>query len=492
MKIGFRLLPAPLGALILLYGCFPVFWLFAQICGAGGPCNAVSAENVVYVDGKVHKTIESCLQAAGADGTCVVPASFSETLTYPAQLNIQTPGTTLRCEPGAVIQQGPGFHSAHLIVIAARNVTITGCTLRGDASAENSALVSAIGVSGVTISNNTLEAVSNRNFGLYISKGTKEFRIEGNTFTSRMAGRPIYVISNLKGTVIKDGLIRGNTIATTGGTSEDDVILFNNNPAAGLSNVEISNNVMSAGPESCANGGCFCVEVGGFGGPGPTDIAVNENSCSATAAINGGYSLAGTPPSRYRVTKNIYDANYEKTVIAAYEVSGRDASVSDNVARNMIGPGYCVSVNMLSSSSVTENDCTGFSNATNGAGIMVYGGFAGRAGNNTISHNRIVFPEASGNRHYGIWVQCNHASVDCSGNRIVDNEIEGNGGSETRGIMLERDYGTLSSTTVDKNEILHTDIGVYIGMGVIGTRYEAGENDAEIPVVNHGTNTVTR
>lgn len=463
----------------------------AQTCDVGG-CNSSTSVKTVYLDGVTHTTIQSCIDAAGDAGTCVVPASYSVTLTYPSHLTIRTSGTTLRCEPGAIIQQGSGYHSAHLITITGNHSTVTGCTVRGDSSATNSALLFAAGVVGVNISDDTLENVASENFGVYMGAGTTDFQIENNTMTTGMAGRPIYVVSNLQNTSIQNGQIHMNRIATFGGTSEDDIMLFTNISTAALSNVEVSDNVMSNGPASCAKGGCFCVEVGGFGGPGPTDIVVNGNLCTATTAVNGGYSLAGTPPSRYRVTNNLYDAKDQQTVIAAYELSGTGAFASRNIARNLTGPGYCFSVNMLSASSITENECLGFSNKTNGAGIMIYGGSLGRAGDNTISSNTIVFPDVSGNRHYGIWVQCNHISVNCSGNKIVGNHIQGNGGGATRGIMLENNYGTMSATTIAENEILKTNIGVYISVRVLDTKYLSGHNEATVPLVNHGEGTLIK
>ena len=460
----------------------------AQNCRDGAACDPTGSNKSVRLDGVTYPSIQSCLEAAGSGGTCVVPAGSAITLTHP--LTIKTSGTTLRCESGAVIQQGSGFDSAHLIEIEANQVTVTGCTLRGDSSATNSALVIANRVSGAIISDDTLENVASKNFGVYIAQAATDFRIEGNRITTGIAGYPVYVISNWNNTAVERGLIRGNTIATVGGISEDDIMIFANTPTASASNMEVSNNVMSAGPDSCATGGCFCVEVGGFGGPGPTDIVVNGNTCTATAGINGGYSLAGTPPSRYSVTGNVYDANNQKTGIAAFELSGREASASHNVGRNLTGPGYCLSINMLSASSIAENDCTGFSHGKNGAGIMVYGGASGNAGDNTISNNRIVFPPSSKNRHYGIWVQCNHVSVNCSGNKLIGNRIEGNGGKATRAIMLERNYGTMSSTTVSGNEIVKTKIGVFIGAGVTDTTYAGARNDAKVPLVNHGKGTV--
>jgi hypothetical protein len=465
--------------------------LIAQTCDVGS-CISATSGRTVYVDGVTHPTIQSCIDTAGDGGTCIVPANYSVTLTYPSQLTIRTPGTTLRCEPGAIIQQGSGYQSAHLLVITGNHVTVTVCTIRGNSSAMNSALLFASGVTGVNISEVTLENVASDNFGVYIGAGTTDFQIEKNTMTTGMAGRPICVASNLQNTSIQNGQIRKNRVATFRGDSDDDITLFNNVSTANLSNVEVSDNVMSNGPASCAKGGCFCVEVGGFGGPGPTDIVVKDNVCTATAAMNGGYSLAGTPPSRYSVTGNLYDAKNQKTVIAAYELSGSGASASHNIARNLTGPGNCISVNMLSSSSVTKNDCLGFSNETNGAGIMIYGGSAGQSGGNTISSNRIVFPAVSGHRHYGIWVQCNHVSVDCSGNKLVGNHIQGNGGGATRGIMLEKDYGTMSATTVAGNEILNTKIGVYIGAGVLDTRYASGPNKAAVPLVNRGEGTLIK
>jgi hypothetical protein len=465
--------------------------LIAQTCDVGA-CISATLAKTVYLDGVTHPTIQSCIDTAGEGGTCIVPASYSVTLTYPSQLTLRTPGTTLRCEPGAIIQQGSGYHSAHLLVITGNHVTVTGCTVRGNGSATNSALLFAAGVNGVNISDVTLENVASDNFGVYIGAGTTDFQIEKNTMTAGMAGRPINVVSNLQNSSIQNGRIRKNRIATFGGNSEDDIVLFSNVSTAVLSNVEVSDNVMSNGPASCAKGGCFCVEVGGFGGPGPTDIVVNGNVCTATAAVNGGYSLAGTPPSRYIVTRNLYDARNQKTVIAAYELSGSGAFASRNIARNLTGPGNCVSVNMLSSSSVTKNECLGFSNKTNGAGIMIYGGSLGQSGDNTISSNTIVFPAFSGHRHYGIWVQCNHVSVNCSGNKLVGNHIQGNGGGATRGIMLENDYGTMSATTVAGNEILKTNIGVYISVGVLDTKYLSGHNEATVPLVNHGEGTLIK
>jgi hypothetical protein len=463
----------------------------AQTCDAGG-CSPAALDKTVYMDGATHPTIQSCIDAAGVGGTCIVPASYSVTLTYPSHLTLRTSGTTLRCEPGAVIQQGSGFHSAHLIELIGDHATVTGCTVRGDTSATNSALLIANGAAGVTISDDTLEHVASDNFGVYIAGGSTDFLVEKNTMTTEMAGRPIYVVSNLRNTPIRNGRIQGNSIATFGGKSEDDIMLFTNISTATLSNVEVLGNVMSIGPDSCANGGCFCVEVGGFGGPGPTDIIVSGNVCTATAAINGGYSLAGTPPSRYSVTNNLYDANNQNTIIAAYELSGAGAFAAHNIARNLTGPGYCLSINMLSLSSITENECVGFSNGTNGAGIMVYGGSRGQAGDNTISRNKIVFPAVSSDRHYGIWVQCNYVSVSCSHNKLVGNHIQGNGGDATRGIMLEHNHGRMSGTTVAENEILKTNIGVYISVGVLDTKYFSDLNEATVPLLNHGKGTLIK
>ncbi|HET6145862.1 MAG TPA: hypothetical protein VFE02_20345 [Candidatus Acidoferrales bacterium] len=463
--------------------------LIAQTCEYG-PCNSLASGKTVYLNGSRLPTIQSCIDSAGAGGTCVVPSSYSGALPFSSRLTINTSGTTLRCEPGAIIQQAGGFRSAHLMVITGNDVTVTGCTIRGDHSASNSALIFASGVTGLRISKNKLENVASENFAVYIGGATSDFEVEKNDMTIRMAGRPIYVISNLPNTSVKTGTIRNNRIATLGGTSEDDVMLLTNVSTAGLSNVTVSNNVMSNGPASCAKGGCFCVEVGGFGGPGPTDITVKDNVCTARAAVNGGYSMAGTPPLRYKVNNNQYDAKNQKTVIAAYELSGSAAIASRNLARNLTGPGYCISVNMLSSSTVTENDCDGFSNGTNGAGIMIYGGALGRAGNNTISSNRVIFPAPSNHPHYGIWLQCNHTLADCSGNKIIGNRIEGNGGAETYGIKLEKDYGTMIGTSVTDNEILNTNVGLYISVGVLSTKYFSGMNRAATPLVNRGEATI--
>lgn len=251
----------------------------AQDCGRNAPCNAASQQSrTVYFDRSTYGTIQSCIDAAGENGTCILRASSAVTLTYPSNLNIRTTGTTLRCEPGAVIQQGHGFRSAHLILVTGSNVTISGCTLRGDPSAENSALVNVEGAAGASLTNNVLENIATNNFGLYVAKGATDFRIEGNTLTAGIAGRPIFVISNVKDTRVQRGQIRGNTITTTGGNSEDDILLLTNSPTATMSDLEVTDNVMVAGPDSCAKGGCFCVEIGGFGGLGPTDVTVKGNT----------------------------------------------------------------------------------------------------------------------------------------------------------------------------------------------------------------------
>jgi hypothetical protein len=89
-------------------------------------------------------------------------------------------------------------------------------------------------------------------------------------------------------------------------------------------------------------------------------------------------------------------------------------------------------------------------------------------------------------------LQCNHASVDCSGNRIIGNRIEGNGGPQTRGIIIEKDYGKITGTSVDDNEILNTNVGIYIGAGVVGARYSGGVNQAVTPLVDRGEATIVK
>jgi parallel beta-helix repeat protein len=269
--------------------------------------------------------------------------------------------------------------------------------------------------------------------------------ISGNTVYGNLAD-PIYGQNNLSNISIVNNLIDASSGTST---NTHGIALHTVTAGTSASALTVSGNTITAG-------NTFCVEIGGFGGNAPSNFNVANNVCTQGAVsgtVYGGYSLANATSGT--LTGNTYNANGVTVAGGAggIELAAGTTKIAatGNVILGTSTLATCIAVNQASDNTVTGNiadSCT--------KGIHFTTSSAVNLANNVISANHVIVSSTGG---YGIYVQCNNASADCSGTTITGNQITGLGTLGT-GVQLEQDSGTLSYTVVTGNVFRNLAIGI--------------------------------
>jgi parallel beta-helix repeat protein len=371
--------------------------------------------------------------ASASDGKIVIPAG---TYVVKSSLVVAQNQVSILCQRGATFKKAAIFT---MFIITGSNVTIDGCAVDGTGFQAREHAIVVMGASNVQITNNKL--TNNANYGIYLT-GVSGARLQGNTISGNW-GNGIFAENNTKNVLIFNNVVDNST----GGG--DAIGFHSTTPGQIVSDIQIQNNVITAGT-------LFCVEVGGFGGLSPTGIVVTGNSCKAGAStVFGGYSFDTV--TQATISNNTFDSNkVTRAAVGAFElVNCTNIILSGNKTVGIGG----LSLDGSSNSNIYGNT---FQNC-NGSCMYV-----GTSRPVTMQGNRISNNTLSEGTPHGasrlIFMQCNNYSANCSNNQVTNNTISGTLAGETA-VWVERDAGQMSGTLVSGNVFRNTSSCVLFGRG---------------------------
>ncbi|WP_340117741.1 inverse autotransporter beta domain-containing protein [Pelagibius sp. 7325] len=205
--------------------------------------------------------LPGAIAAAGANGTVILSGSFNTTATVTLQagqtlmgaggLTVRTPSghTATLTTPTATLAAAIAGGSGSPAIMLADDATVTGLTVnRTSSSSSDSFAIRGSGVSGVTVSNNTVTATADAGgdfaVGIIFDTGSSDNAIIGNTIrTVNTPGSSSdgIVISNAANTTVSD-----NTIDASGGINRV-MSLVNATDVAGTGNVAVSGTCQDSG-----------------------------------------------------------------------------------------------------------------------------------------------------------------------------------------------------------------------------------------------------
>jgi nitrous oxidase accessory protein NosD len=383
-----------------------------------GAADAAGSKVIYAKEGTVSP--QMCLDNAGPDGTCILPQGYSAALK--SSLVIRQPGQVLKCQPGAVLTKAA---NVDLITVAASRVTITGCHLSDPQTSYDGNIISALNVESLKLQGNTIEG--SKSFGIFLRNVTHA-SITSNTLQG-CEKDSIYGDGNTS-----DIGISSNTIDASSTAVWHHAIGFHSHdPSSRVSQLHIDANHI-------VNGYSFCVEVGAFGGLHPTSVDIANNVCVQKIGQGkpGGYSLDSVDDAA--VTGNSYTGDSNGAPVLGIElVNGSSAKAVNNT---LIGGD--ITINKQSFTIVDHNTVKIHSSADNEAAAIYSGSSQAVANNhNQITNNTLQISVSALHKPvFGIWLQCNADTINCSDQSITDNIIEGSSDNRNPAIRLENDHPT--------------------------------------------------
>lgn len=440
-----------------------------------GDLSVPAINNTVYLDGVKYTTLQGCLTAAGANGTCVVPPNTSTTVG--SAITVATNSTTLRCEPGSIITKGGNFD---LLTVTGSFDVIDSCTMDGVKASFNGGGIVLNGAINPIVKFGTFKNF--QGLGAVYLGGTSNAQVLNNSFSANL-NSAIFGQQNANET-----LVQGNFIDASTSSSADSAILFHGTTGSQtVNNLKIVDN-------DIANGAAFCVEVGGFSGGDSLRNIISQNTCVATKASEGGYSV-GSNSQYVNISDNSFDSGNNTVSVGGIEMGG---GISDSVAvgntihfQSGLGSiGFPIVLDATAQRVVVDaNTINGFSGGVGTGGIVLSTSISnGVMSDNVISNNIVQFP--LGNAGIGIWLQCSNASAECVGNSFTGNHIIGDSTANSTAVGLDDTSGTENANEIGPNNIEGTSIGVKIGSSSItNTRLIDGSNTATTPISDSGTGT---
>jgi nitrous oxidase accessory protein NosD len=408
---------------VTLAGILFITCLFCSIAHGSalvydGAADAAGSKVIYAKEGTV--SAQMCLDNAGPDGTCILPQGYSAVLK--SSLMIRQPGQVLKCQPGAVLTKAA---NVDLVTVAASGVTITGCHLSDPQTSYDGNTVSALNVENLKLQKNTIEG--SKGFGIFLRNVTHA-SITDNTLQG-CEKDSIYGDGNTS-----DIAVSSNTIDASSTAVWHHAIGFHSHDASSrVSRLRIDANHI-------VNGYSFCVEVGAFGGLHPTSVDIANNVCVQKIGQGkpGGYSLDSVDGAT--VIGNSYTGDINGEPVLGIElVNGSSAKAANNA---LSGGG--ITINKQSFTIVDHNVVKIHSSADKQTAAIYSGSSQVVANNhNQITNNTLqISVSALHKPAFGIWLQCNADTIDCSDQLIIDNIIEGSSDNRNPAIRLENDHPT--------------------------------------------------
>lgn len=388
---------------------------------------------------------DACLTAAGANGTCIIPANTSVPVT--SSHSVSTAYTVLRCERGAILNygasgrirllgvgdsikdcfmQGPGTgvtKTGQVITMETDYQDVDGIVMTAFGSTSSNGELAAIGGNGGRIAN--IRAYNNADLDVFINNGTGASTMSDWRFENNYVGEFI--------------------VHATAATSS-------------ILHVVSVGNTYRNGQNSKVE---YCEEYGPFGGTAVSDVTSSGNTCTATASgTNGGYSFASV--TGCNMVGDTWNSNGFTYTIGAVEiVTTTRCTATGNTANNGTG-GDGFICDRCTFSTFTGNTVNGFAIGTTHFGFhnVVSAVTSPNSTDNVYSGNTINFPTSGTGR--GIWDQCNAAGAVCKGNKFIGNSIFSDGTASSFGIFLENDAGSMTNESILLNDTIGPQTGFQI------------------------------
>lgn len=450
-------------------------------------CEKLTLQRTIYVDGN-QCTIGSAVAIADKLGNITIFIVSDQTISAP--LTLSGPGVQLVCQNNATLSAGGNGY--WILTMTGRNEGLYNCRL----SAGNFTRADAVFVSGA--SNPTLDGNVFVGFG----PGTPAIGVIRMNRSIRPVARNNRIIVGADGPVgifgendTMDADIESNFVDESLGGSKlasHAIALHSTTAGQTVSGAKVINNTL-------LDGRGFCVEIGAFGGLGPSRVIVRSNTCTLTEdGAEGGYSLSGIADSSE--SGNIFDANGHTATIAAYElVQAQNIAVTGNTAdigsawRSTSAAG--ATINQSSEVSFAGNVLNGWGETTTrgpsfGLELVSASISQARIENNSVSGNVFIFPK--GSESGGVWQQCQAPGSNCSDNNFTGNIFVGDETKSTVGFRIENDLGTTENTLLSANTIAGVQVGILISdADVKGTKiYLNSIRATNSAITDHGSNTL--
>lgn len=426
-----------------------------------------------------------CTTPGTLDDSCITNAlSANQTIQLKAGtynlanvVNITQSGVTLKCLPGAILQQGNATQGIH---ITGNNSVMDGCTINTNNQPNQVIEAGAVG-GGITNFSFINGAVNNTgsNYGIRVDSSTNVNFLNNQCNGSNGGGcGQIFASSNVN--------ISGNK-----GTGYFNV----QSPSTGGSGNAVTFTSNSLTPE--AGGTIFTLGdfSGGFNPIGGVTIA--NNHCTITGTSSGSpafgcFSIVGNV-SKCAITNNTMDAAGQYLSAGLMELGVNGCPVTGNVfnSPDTHTQAYYGVIVYGAGNTIASNSFNGWGTSGAGSAIRFYpqtsAGAAFNGDNNLVIGNTMI---ATGAEPYALSVDCNVVGSSENSLLIVGNSMIGGSGF-ARAMSISDDVTSCPvSTNIHGNHIKNATIGI-ITANVTGT---FGVNDFQSVTTNYqpiGTSTTS-
>jgi len=424
---------------------------------------ASNLNGIGYIDGVKYAVTDvglaACLSAVGTNGTCVIPRNTSLTISKPVKLS--TAFQTIQCDPGG---QLTFINNIDGLNVNSNNITIKGCRFVGPGGSTGAVpiLVNG-GASYVKVLDNYFTGFANTGPSCVIQVPSRTASVarpvsyvwvQRNQFTGNVV-TPICVYDQADHVLISD-----NEVSYGAVTPYEGIIVHAQDTGTAPTFVTIDHNMIDGA-------GGNCVEVGAFGGNAPTHVEITENICKlmASTRLGTGYSLSTV--NNFKFSNNLFDANgfaIGTTANQPFEcVNCVHGVVAANDAIMGAQSGSTGAVNGVVAIGINNGNTTDVT-VTGNVVAMTYTGssiascyFSGASTAGTMS--RIKYTAnlcnllGSTGRIAGINIQSNNLGAVVQNNQVNGNELIGAATATDGGIVIEKDFGTMSQNLIGQNKI---------------------------------------
>jgi hypothetical protein len=407
-----------------------------------------------------QKGLTNAIAAAGVDGTVIVPAGQTISVTSSTPLSVD--GLTLRCERGATLSTAV-LAAAPFYIQGVRDVGIEGCHFKYSSGAQV-ALVITKSATRVHFRHNVVDGYPAGGANIAVAIGDRtnttlatantDVDVQENVFVNDCGNQVDIADYNLR-VFVSDNLFLPCAIAQ----NSELINAQTTDSGTVIEDLHIENNKM------WNESGGDCVQVQPLRG-GPFSISrvvVAQNIC---ALVGGGGSGTGYSLSGHYITatKNVFTAAGETFAggnppfeIIDCSHCSETGDVGDMGTQSKpIVVFSAGSINMGDSidDTFTRNACKIAESGTATAECFM----AGASTPGTISRLTFVgnVADMSGSTSTGVlramWVQCNNPSARCMDGMISGNHFKGpNGSGIEQGVTIERDWGMVANWIVGRN-----------------------------------------
>jgi hypothetical protein len=404
--------------------------------------------------------LEDAVAAAGVNGTVIVPAH--QTISVTSGMSLSVNGLTFRCQPGATlltaVQVGNPFY-----IGAVHDVTVEGCHFRYSSGVQVALVISNSAVH-VHFSDNIVDGYPAGGANIAIAIGDRtnttvatanaDVSVEGNVFIGDCGNQIDVADYNLR-VSINSNLF----LPCAAGENNEVINAQTTDSGTVIQALHIQDNMMW----NESGGDCVQVQPLSGGLLSITEVTVTHNVCvlMAGGGSGTGYSLSG---EHIAATANLFTSNGESFAgdNPPFEIINCvHCSETRDVADmgNQSGPVVVFSAGSINTGNSIDDKFTGnvCRIAERGAGsaacFMAGASSAGTISGLNFSRNIVdMSGSTSAGMLRGIWIQCNNAAAGCVRGTVSGNDLKGpNGKGTEQGVVIERDAGTMSKWIVDAN-----------------------------------------